>query len=103
METAHRSPDRCSLCTPQRRAHDRTYRSPDRCGAHQLASLWHEMRRTPMARRRTAIIAIAALALVDLAACADDATEQTDAASTVAATATTDSATTPPRPDTTVV
>jgi D-alanyl-D-alanine carboxypeptidase len=56
-----------------------------------------------MAGRRTAIIAISALAVVHPAACAGDETEQTDAAATVAATATTESATTRPRPDTTMV
>src|SRR5215216_6182005 len=55
----------------------------------------------PMRRRPTAIIAISALAVLQLAGCAGDATEHTDAAATAAATATTASATTRPSPDTT--
>src|SRR3954454_19097428 len=91
------------MCSPERHENDRTYRSPDRCAAHGLGSLWHETRRTPMAGRRTASIAISAIAALQLAACVGDATDQTDAAATVAATATTDSTTTRTGPDTMVV
>ena len=91
------------MCTLERHGPNRSYRSRDRCAAHRLGSPWHMMTRTPMDGRRTAIIAISALAVIQPAACAGDATEQTDAAATVAATATTASAPTQPRPDTTVV
>ena len=52
---------------------------------------------------RTASIAISAIAALHVAACAGDATEPTGTGATVAATATTDSATTRTRPDTTAV
>lgn len=52
---------------------------------------------------RTASIAISAIVALDLAACAGNATEQTDVAAMAAATATTNSATTQTRLDTTMV
>ena len=53
-------------------------------------------------RHRTAGLAAALLAVISVAACTDDQIEPTDGPMSVTATATSDSATTPPLPDTTV-